>query len=42
MSVARMGFFSSDRCIEEYAEMIWNIEPIPPEADGVRDSTGTS
>jgi starch phosphorylase len=29
-SVARMGFFSSDRCIDEYAEMIWNIEPLPP------------
>jgi starch phosphorylase len=29
-SVARMGFFSSDRCIDEYAETIWNIEPLPP------------
>jgi glycogen phosphorylase len=29
-SVARMGFFSSDRCIEEYAEGIWNIEPFEP------------
>ncbi|KAJ4403740.1 Non-essential glycogen phosphorylase [Neurospora sp. IMI 360204] len=28
-SVARMGFFSSDRCINEYAEGIWNIEPLP-------------
>jgi starch phosphorylase len=27
-SVARMGFFSSDRCINEYAESIWNIEPV--------------
>lgn len=27
-SVARMGFFSSDRCINEYAEEIWNIEPL--------------
>ena len=25
-SVARMGFFSSDRCIEEYAQEIWNTE----------------
>ena len=31
-SVARMGFFSSDRCIQEYAEMIWNAEPLPPTA----------
>lgn len=29
-SVARMGFFSSDRCINEYAESIWNIEPLVP------------
>ncbi|KAI0457788.1 glycosyltransferase family 35 protein [Xylaria acuta] len=28
-SVARMGFFSSDRCINEYAEGIWNVEPLP-------------
>ncbi|KAL2266920.1 hypothetical protein VTJ83DRAFT_4197 [Remersonia thermophila] len=27
-SVASMGFFSSDRCITEYAEEIWNIEPL--------------
>lgn len=33
-SVARMGFFSSDRCINEYAEGIWNIEPLVAEKDG--------
>ncbi|KAF5532285.1 starch phosphorylase [Fusarium napiforme] len=27
-SVSRMGFFSSDRCIDEYAESIWNAEPL--------------
>ena len=27
-AVARMGFFSSDRCINEYAEGIWNVEPL--------------
>ncbi|KAL1953389.1 hypothetical protein VTO42DRAFT_2933 [Malbranchea cinnamomea] len=27
-SVARMGFFSTDRVISEYAESIWNIEPV--------------
>lgn len=32
-SVARMGFFSSDRCIQEYAEGIWNIEPLAPTKD---------
>ncbi|KAK5135683.1 Non-essential glycogen phosphorylase [Meristemomyces frigidus] len=34
-SVSRMGFFSSDRCIDEYAEMIWNVEPLtPPKQNG--------
>ncbi|TVY35161.1 Glycogen phosphorylase [Lachnellula occidentalis] len=33
LSVARMGFFSSDRCINEYAEMIWNVEPLPVEKE---------
>jgi starch phosphorylase len=32
LSVSRMGFFSSDRCINEYAEGIWNVEPLAPEA----------
>lgn len=27
-AVARMGFFTSDRCISEYAESIWNVEPM--------------
>lgn len=30
-AVARMGFFSSDRCINEYAETIWNVEPLAVE-----------
>lgn len=30
-AVANMGFFSSDRAIEEYAETIWNVEPVPLE-----------
>lgn len=29
-SVSRMGFFSSDRCIDEYATEIWNVEPVVP------------
>ncbi|CAK7208500.1 Non-essential glycogen phosphorylase [Sporothrix bragantina] len=32
-SVARMGFFSSDRCINEYAEEIWNVEPLQPDTN---------
>lgn len=32
VSVSRMGFFSSDRCIVEYADIIWNVEPVPPKA----------
>lgn len=30
-AVSRMGFFSSDRCINEYAESIWNVEPLKPD-----------
>lgn len=37
-SVARMGFFSSDRCINEYAESIWNIEPLNAEMEGTAGS----
>jgi len=29
LAVANMGHFSSDRSIEQYADEIWNIEPVP-------------
>ena len=30
INVAKMGFFSSDRTIREYAKDIWNITPVKP------------
>ena len=29
LNIAKMGYFSSDRSIEEYAEKIWEIKPCP-------------
>jgi starch phosphorylase len=33
-NVARVGIFSSDRAIREYCEKIWDVRPIPAEAEG--------
>jgi starch phosphorylase len=32
-NIAAMGYFSSDRAIKEYAEKVWNLQPV-----GVKES----
>ena len=28
-NIAKMGYFSSDRSVREYAERVWNVSPVP-------------
>ena len=32
LTIARMGKFSSDRSVSEYACEIWGVSPVPPQA----------
>jgi starch phosphorylase len=40
LNVARMGRFSSDRAVSEYASDIWQVEPIPPRTTEPRVGNG--
>ena len=40
MNVARAGYFSSDRTIQQYADEIWHIEPCDIPTDRKRHSAG--
>jgi starch phosphorylase len=42
LNVARAGYFSSDRTINEYASQVWNVVPVSPrgEAEQRRDGSG--
>jgi starch phosphorylase len=41
LNIARMGFFSSDRTIREYARDIWKIEPVKVEMPAYSPDGGT-
>jgi len=36
MSTAGMGKFSSDRSVQDYAKLIWNVEPLEPNLHGTQ------
>ena len=34
LNTASMGWFSSDRTVNEYAEEVWDVHPVHPSHDG--------
>jgi starch phosphorylase len=42
LNVARIGYFSSDRSVKEYAQKIWKVKPVKVDDDGLENNVRAS